>query len=109
MVYLNLRKYKLAKTCKNFEIISACITGCDYAKGNWSDCDPDTQTVTRELTLTNEEPDCEDFINQTISCQRYERILAGKERRQERKERRDQNKSKHNFNNFIHFRKASIY
>lgn len=63
---------------------------CEYAKGNWSDCDPETQTVTRELTLTNEEPDCEEFINQTISCQRYERFLAWKERKQEKNERRQQ-------------------
>jgi hypothetical protein len=62
------------------------FTGCKYNKGDWSECDIKTNTVTRVLTLRDaSEEGCEPTLDAAISCARFERIQARKAKKMERK------------------------
>lgn len=59
---------------------------CKYNKGDWSECDIKTNTVTRVLTLRDaSEEGCEPTLDVAISCARLERIQARKAKKMERK------------------------
>ena len=65
------------------------FTGCKYNKGDWSECDIKTNTVTRVLTLRDASEDgCEPTLDVAISCARFERIQARKAKKMERKNKK---------------------
>ncbi|XP_071168971.1 uncharacterized protein [Mytilus edulis] len=49
---------------------------CKYDKSAWSDCDTTTNTVSRVLTLKSGEEGCQQTQNQSITCDRFERLQA---------------------------------
>ncbi|XP_063417797.1 uncharacterized protein LOC134700373 [Mytilus trossulus] len=70
--------------------------GCKYDKSAWSDCDTTTNTVSRVLTLKFGDEGCQQTQNQTITCDRFERLQSWKvkkmERRREWQEQKQQRK-----------------
>ncbi|CAG2245537.1 unnamed protein product [Mytilus edulis] len=64
---------------------------CKYDKGDWSECDNTTNTVTRVMTLRDGE-ECEPIINVIISCSKFGRIQQWKARKMERKNEKKENK-----------------
>ncbi|CAC5377197.1 unnamed protein product [Mytilus coruscus] len=69
---------------------------CKYDKSAWSECDTATNTVSRVLTLKSGEEGCQETQNQTITCDRFERLQAWKvkkaESRREWQEKKQQRK-----------------
>ncbi|VDI57321.1 Hypothetical predicted protein [Mytilus galloprovincialis] len=71
---------------------------CKYDKSAWSDCDTKTNTVSRVLTLKSGKEGCQQTQNQTITCDRFERLQAWKikkaESRRELQEKKHQRKER---------------
>ncbi|XP_071124165.1 golgin subfamily A member 6-like protein 26 [Mytilus edulis] len=71
---------------------------CKYDKSAWSDCDTKTNTVSRVLTLKSGKEGCQQTQNQTITCDRFERLQAWKikkaENRRELQEKKHQRKER---------------
>lgn len=65
---------------------------CKYDKGDWSDCDNTTNTVTREFTLRDFEEGCEPTFNVSISCEMFENVQAWKSKKAELKQEKMANK-----------------
>lgn len=63
---------------------------CQYDKGNWTDCDPVTNTVSRQLTLSSGGPECTAEFDQSVSCERFERMKTWREKKLERQRGRQE-------------------
>jgi hypothetical protein len=82
----NLSLFPIILAITSFMNCKQSFTGCKYNKGDWSECDIKTNTVTRVLTLRDaSEEGCEPTLDVAISCARFERIQARKAKKMERK------------------------